>query len=141
MDEYRPIDTFEEEFLFGHIQKQTYIPTFDKAMSVEAFMHNVHAALAKLDVGLLVSSYTLHCFRRGGVQFLDRMNWPIQHIIQWVGWSAKRDCEVEPSVILRYLVNQKKDVFSDLNTTGKGFDISVDHWPEHFKKELLDVTE
>jgi hypothetical protein len=120
LDTHRNIDSMTDEYIFGTMQKQTYIPTFDKAMSVEHFMESVHKLLAKLDLGIIPSDYTLHCFRRGGVQFLDRTNWPIQHIVQWVGWSMQKNCEVDPNMILRYLINSKEDKFSDLHIQVKG---------------------
>jgi hypothetical protein len=107
-------------------------------MSVETFMTGLQRTLSQLNLGINVWEYTLHCFRRGGIQFLDRMGWPIQQIVQWAGWSTQKGCEIDPGVVLRYLINNKEDRFSDLNLTGRGFQTHVDHWPQNFKDELLE---
>jgi hypothetical protein len=133
------VDTLNDEPLFGVIQKQTNILSFDKPMSDQCFMDNLHRAIGALDDGIIVSFYSLHCFRRGGIQFLDRMNWPIQKIIAWVGWSERSGCEINKTLVLKYLINSREDQFSDICKMGDGFEMNTDHWPTHYKNELMDL--
>lgn len=135
LDRQKNVESLENEFLFGQIQKQTELPSFDRAMSVESFMTNVHVAMSKVDLAMNVAEYTLHCFRRGGVQWLDRMGWCLGEIVKWCGWSFTKGTEIDANIILRYLINAKEDQFAD---AGRGFQLRSDNYSPYYKNVLLE---
>lgn len=50
------------------------------------------------------AAYGTHSFRRGGCQYRHRMNWTVQKIGNWGGWST-----AEATVMMKYLFSPNDD--------------------------------